>query len=457
MNCDEASPFGNRREEVSPLAKFRGHGRPTVRAVQFFSALAVVTLSDAARASDGGEPRLPGEPSMMREPGEPVSVPDAADGDDPIDVDLALSYVLEIERADITRGRSDTIVADYVRVTSRLEPLLRVGLFHDLAFTARLSLALSDARRLSAVDGTSGRVPVSGDALFALPVKSPDRSGIDHLAFGILYAPLNQARDRALPNLMFGIETLLSLGQPIAACNRAATEGQVACAHFGDLDRDGVVDPNEPDGAGAVDAGYARASASIRARGVVSRRVRYVEPFGVLDAIVEIPLSNSPLALYSPDGGEGLPPVRATATLGLGVVPWENRERFSRVWLDVRAFGTFVSRGPDISPLFDALGSSDAAALRSAVSSAAGRAYETGVTVVDAHAELGASGAFAWRASSLIQLGVDVALRHEVEHGISEDDASSPAYRAAISADDTHFTQTGSLLFEIGAGGQVMF
>ena len=51
--------------------------------------LACVPLSVPARAS-AEEPRAPGEPVLMREPGEPMMIPDAADGEDVIDFDLGM-------------------------------------------------------------------------------------------------------------------------------------------------------------------------------------------------------------------------------------------------------------------------------------------------------------------------------------------------------------------------------
>ncbi len=405
------------------------------------------------------EPVLPGEPRIMREPGEVGDVIDAADGADPIDVQIALTYRLEIEQRQIERVSSAGVasaVGKFGSLTSRLLPEVRVGLFRDLAAVARLPIILSSIRTLEKADGASGAVSSGEETLFTLPFRSPERSGLDYFGAGIAWAPFNQARDRAHPTWALAFDVDVSVVDALGACNDRPPEGEVSCAAPNDRDRDGTVDSDaEPS------AGSSRGTVRLTLTTSVARRIRYVEPFGLVRAALELPLADSPLSQAS--GPRPMPPIRAEAELGLGFLPWENRERFSRVWIDARLVGGFATRGADYSPLFDALGSSAAPSLRSE----SGGVYFDGVTTADAHATLGGSTAFAWRASELIKLGVSTAFRHELAHSITSDEAcadgasscstQSPAYRPALDDERGQFAVAGSLLVEIAASGSVTF
>lgn len=417
------------------------------------------------------EPRVPGEPRMMREPGVVVDVPDAVDEGDPIDIEVALSYWLDVERGLIVRGQGESRreLANLSALTSRLVPELRIGIFRDLAGTVRLPIVLSQNRDLASVDdGVAGAVTADdGEVLFDLPMRSPERSGIEHLAFGFLVGVMNQVRDPDWPSWTVGVEAKISLGPSLVPCNDAPAEGQVACANPGDIDRDGVIDDDEPDGGLAQDPGMTRGTAALALHTVVSKRLRYVEPFGILRAELEFPLEDTPLA-PTRDADSSLLPVRAGAELGLGIIPWENRARWSRVWIDARVVGGLVTRGRDFSPLFDAIGSSSAASLRSPVIVSGARAYETGVTVVDTHGVLGASGSFIWRASQLIRLGLLASFEHQFEHAIADDQPcadggkdcnpqSNPEYRASLDGPSGRLFVADSFLVRIGATGAVLF
>lgn len=429
------------------------------------AAALVLAMPRQARAE---EPQIPGEPALMREPGEVVDVADAADDPDPFDLEIALSYRLDVERATLARGEGASAepLASVSSLTSRLVPELRIGAYRDLALILRLPIILSQTRDLSATgDGPQSSVDAGGEALFPLPLRSPERSGVEHLAFGVDWGVLNQARAPSLPNLTLGIEGFVSIGPALLACNDEPPEGQVRCASPGDIDRDGKIDDDEPDGGLEGDPGVSRGTAGLRVRATVSRRVQYVEPFGTVRAAFEFPLPDSPL---SAGGGPSQLPVRAEAELGVGVVPWENRERWSRVWVDARVVGGVSTRGREYSPLFDALGSSSASALRAPVEGAGGRSYETGVTVVGARGSLGGGGSFVWRASQLIRLGLDATLQHEFEHTVTDDEPcaddspgcdppTNPDHRAVLDEPSGRIVQASTLLFHIGVSGAVLF
>ncbi len=406
---------------------------------------------------------------MMREPGDVVDVPDAADIGDPIDIDVGLVFRLDYERGAIERV-NDAVTDDVATVTalsSRLIPEIKIGMFHDLAAIVRLPILLSATRTIES-SGQAQTVTVGDDQLFSVPFRSPERSGIENLTLGLAWGISNQARDAALPSITVSAEVEIAVGDSMRACVDPPPDGEVRCAHEGDPNRNGKRDRGELDAGGETDTGTARGTIAVALAASVSRRVRYVEPFGTLRAKIELPLADSPWKTTSLDQGETFPPVRGEAELGLGFLPWENRERFSRVWIDARISGGFVTRGPDYSPLFDAIGASDSALLRAPTETAAGRAYATGMTVSEAHGSLGARGSFVWRASELIELGLAAAIRHDLAHEIAADakcldgtdDCSTglnPAYRAELDGPEGAFTLAGSIDLQFAASGAVMF
>lgn len=390
----------------------------------------------------------------MREPGEVVDVPDAVDEKDPFDLELALAYRLDVFRGTVVRGAQSTQLANVTQVASRLVPEIRVGIFRDLAGIARLPIVLTDQRDVKPVQGDGDAVATAdGETLFALPLRAPERSGVENLTFGLVGALMNQTRRPSFPNWTLGAEAQVSLGPALVACNDEPAEGQVRCAHPGDVNRDGERGDDEPDAQAEQDPGISRGTAAIVVHTTLSRRVGYLEPFGTLRARFEFPLPNTPLDL----GSDSSLPIRGDAELGLGIVPWENRERFSRVWIDARVIGSFATRGRDYSPLFDALGSSAATSLRSPRNTSAGRSYETGVTTVDAHGTLGAAGSFIWRASQLIRLGVALAVEHEFEHVITGDEPEDVDYRPALDDASGRFAIASSVIVRVNAAGAVTF
>jgi hypothetical protein len=401
------------------------------------------------------EPLLTGEPRVMREPGEPLQIPDAADERDAFDLETSLAYRVDVETATIRQGGVD--VASYRRLASLLEPQARIGIWRNVAGTIRLPVALADRRELSALTDGPGAVTFAGETLFPTKFAAPSRSGLRGFASGLLVGVFDQSRTPATPTWTFGLDVEVQLGNPLHACVRPPPKEQESCADPLDQDRDGVRDPGEPPLVRPVDSGMTRESLTAELETRVSRRVRFLEPFGILSARVELPFRDSPLLRGA---GFELPPVRANLVLGLGIVPWENRERWSRVWFDARVRGAFVSAGPDFSPVFDAVGTSTAPSVR-AITTADGR--DVGVNGVmrrGAHGIVGASTSFAWRASQLIRLGVDLDFEHVTSHSLGEDGCApecSPFYRESLHSSPAALSLGAAYAFAVGANGGILF
>jgi hypothetical protein len=131
---------------------------------------------------------------------------------------------------------------------------------------------------------------------------------------------------------------------------------------------------------------------------------------------------------------------------GLEVIPWERREQFQRVVGDLRVAGTYHSAGREYSELFDALGSSNAASLRSAnptgyTSTGANPTHVptsgsdsvpfqgvpfTGITDQQAYGSLSFSGTATWQAGEYIKFVVGLGITFNQSHLITAADACNP-------------------------------
>lgn len=431
------------------------------------------------------EPRRVTEPRILSDSAtELTQVVDAFDELNDFDFHVSLAFQQSNRRAPIYRETSidqpglttggyvssDLNVANYVESTNRLIPAVQVGLFRDVALRVRLPIILSHQRRLEDRDGASqgssegvppGLAGLPGEQLFSVPFEAPTRSGIEYLAVGLDFGVTNQYRRRALPTWVVGFEGRFNLSEPMHACNASSgstvsatgTEvRQLTCAHPSDVNRDGSPDPRlnaelgrsaEGTFAGGRRPGVSRGTTAFEAHTYVSKRIKYLEPYAGISGLVEFPTPSSDFrnsdlqAVIS-----NHMPVRGSLVLGSAYVPWEVRESFQRIAIDLRLRGTYVSTGRDYSELFDALGSSNAASLRtpnysryrantgpdaqstpSVVDPNSQRVYFTGLTNVQQHAEYELSGQFTWQAGEYVKFDVGGAWRIIQGHIITFDRA----------------------------------
>ncbi len=150
---------------------------------------------------------------------------------------LRTSHVM---REDVGAGADPTgaipVIDDleYQSSQHRLVPRLELGIFHDLALTAALPIVVLDARSLELASGVdrgtsstieSGLLPTSGfdsddpatgfpDASDPMIFRGVDRSGLDQLHLGVVWAPMNQQRDSTKPVWKLGAELRLAIGAP---------------------------------------------------------------------------------------------------------------------------------------------------------------------------------------------------------------------------------------------------
>jgi hypothetical protein len=435
--------------------------------------------------SHAEEPKKVSEPSVLREPSEVVQVVDAFDDDDLFDLNLSLGYESTWTSSKILRessltdagfsdggySRANLNVAQYSQRVSRLNTRADIGVFKDIALIVRLPIILSDDRQLKGLSGSDANQSFAlagapGEQLFQLPFKSPTRSGIEYLAIGIDASPMNQARDATKPTWLIGLEGRFDVSEPMHACNSSpkplntnsglnASTSEVQCANISDINRNGVGNGSEYPAAveggslegtfkGGRKPGVSRGVTAVEAHTIVSRRVKYIEPYGGFRALFEFQNSSSDYGATDLKGSlVNHPPLKGTMIFGMNVIPWEVREAFQRLAFDIRFTGTYVSEGRDYSELFDALGSSDAATLRypnyaefqagptagtSVANPNSQKVYFTGLTDVQQHGVYTLSGSVNWQAGQYVKFNVGAGYTLTQAHFVTFDQACNPDF-----------------------------
>jgi hypothetical protein len=241
---------------------------------------------------------------------------------------------------------------------------------------------------------------------------------------------------------------------------------QVSCADPSDVNRDGTAGNYaytdhtgqtyqlEGTKAGERSAGVSRGTTGIEVHTLVSRRIKYLEPYGGFRALFEFPTDKSDYGLMDLEGSlVNHPPLEGWMVMGMMVIPWENREQFQRLTFDARVEGAYRSEGRDYSELFDALGSSDAMSLRrpnyasyqrnpdpataqtypSVVNPSSQKVYFTGLTDVQAHGKFRASGSVTWQAGEYVKFQLGVGYMYVQPHFITMDQPCNPDFKKDMS------------------------
>jgi hypothetical protein len=433
------------------------------------------------------EPHKVSEPQVLREPAEVVQVADAFDDDDPFDLHLSLGYQSSWETSKIHRETginqaglatggfvaTNLNVAEYKQTTSRLLTRADIGVYKDIALVLRVPIILSDDRQLNGTAGSENQQQITlagapGEQLFNLPFKSPTRSGLEYLAVGVDAAIMNQARDATKPTWLFGFEGRFDVSEPMHACNQNPKAGQLKCAAVSDINRNGVVDgPVDPDAGrlegnfnGGRKPGVGRGTTGLEIHTILSRRVKYIEPYGGFRALLEFQNDSSDYGAVDLKGSlVNHPPFKGTMIVGMNVIPWEVRDQFQRLTLDFRFTGTYVSEGRDYSELFDALGSSDAPSLRnpnfaeyqagttqnpSVVNPNSQKVYFTGLTDVQQHGVYMLSTEVTWQAGEYIKFHVGGGYTLTQGHFITFDQACNPNFSSDLGKSGPCHSSSGS-------------
>jgi hypothetical protein len=438
---------------------------------------AVAALAPVAALAD--EPKNAGEPRIMMEAGDVTSVPDAFDDGDVFDAHVSLGFQFATKSAKILRETGiggpglasggytsrRMNVAEYSSQIARLTPRVDIGIYKDLAIFARLPIILTYSQELKDLDGSAAQQAVvaagaPGEQLFSIPFKSPDRSGVEYLALGFDYNIFNQARDRSKPTWLFGAEARIAIGDPMQACNANPAADQVACADPTDINRNAQPDGGfEGTDVSERQAGVTRGTIGLEVHTILSKRIKYIEPYGGFSALAEF-YNSDDFTLTNLEGSlVNHPPFRGKMILGAMIIPWENREKFSRFTLDFRFTGEYISEGRDYSELFDALGSSSAQSMRtpqwasyrqnpifneascndgdnttpcyprSVVDQGSQKTFNTGLTDVYAHGAYRASISATWQASEYVKFSIGGGYHFEQGRIITGDQPCNPSFK----------------------------
>jgi hypothetical protein len=377
---------------------------PTMRAVSL--AVSLLALSSQARAEDA---RL----RLMHEPIPYTDVADAFDAHDRFDFNVHLDYDRVLERGSIYREQraQDGEVQQHKVGSSELERNVfslgvDIGLWRDVMAFVRLPLVLSDERSLQrGSDGLASALAGSdGNPLFALPLASPSRAGLDYLALGAAWSVLNQTRASWQPTWVLRVEGRRAIGKPLRACT--VRMDQNVCG--GQTTQD---DPSAGGGDPGVSAGLSALLLETR----FSRRFRHVEPYGGLAVLAQWP--STARARFQPDGaGSARPGPESTITIGAALIPWEDRGSFQRITFDLRLDVTHIARGTYYTPLFDALGTSSDPSL---VGSRDGVSFQ-GLSESEQHLRYGGRVGVELQAARYVRFAAGTTLHWVSAHALSD-------------------------------------
>jgi hypothetical protein len=434
-----------------------------------FAGLAFVLLSRSAvadGANEANEPVGAGAPRIMNESAEVTTVADAFDKDNPFDLNLVLGITQSYKHANIRRETqlaqpglatgnfipATENVASYNSTMSTLMVGADVGLYHDLALVLRLPIILSWTQSLDDLDGSAAVAATrladpAGGQLFTVPFKSPTRSGIDYVSVGLDWAIENQERDWTKPTWVVGVEGHIAVGTPLHACN--ATSGTIVC-------------PSPQDPSVGRTPGISRGMDAIVVKSLWSRRFGMVTPYAGFSAQAEFPRGDSDFGQWDPSTTlDRSPPLLGSFALGLEIIPYEVREQFQRFSADFRVKGTYHSPGRDYSELFDALGSSQAASLRtpnpaaytagttpgsSVVDKTSEPVYFAGITEEDAYGSLYVSASATWQTGEYIKFTAGSAFTYAGSHLATTAAPCTPGNTSLAAAGPCYDATTGAVL-----------
>ncbi len=415
----------------------------------------VLVLMMAARSAEADEPVGAREPRLMSETAEITSVADAFDGDDPFDLNLLVGFHQSWKHASIRRettlGQAGLSTGGFVPATeniakysssmSTLDVGADVGIYRDFALILRVPVILSWSQSMGDLNGSAAvdpmllADPVGGQPLFSVPFSSPTRSGVDYISAGLDWAIYNQQRDITKPTWVVGVEGRLAVGTPLHACNANPSPGVVECP-----------DPSNP--TVNRDPGISRGMDSIIVHTTWSRRFGYVEPYSGFRVQADFAQSRSDFEAWNPTNDlDRTPPLLGSFTIGMEVVPFEQRESFQRLSADFRFEGTYHSPGREYSELFDALGSSQAPSLRtpnpssyynpnpgtpisatnpSVANPATENVYFSGITEQQAFGSFAFSASATYQAGEYVKFSVGTALTYAQSHLVTAADTCTP-------------------------------
>ena len=441
---------------------------------------------------------------MLAEDAEVTDVMDAVDPGSTWSLRATVGYqrtmrnsVLERERSTISAGvnpspsSSGTTefdpIARYEQVVQTLNLGLELPIYHDLAVFFGVPLILSDDRKFTAHgDTTPGQVTqrlldgfdytmaggsTGTSSLFSVPFTSPTRSGVDYIRVGLLWAILDQSRDIHLPTWLVRIEWRPAVGAPLRPCsveagatvcpvdpsvqwggagnypralgmNSADYNSYTALTNTALLD---AMHPYQRQSQAGADPGISRRVNGLYFQTIMSRRIGYIEPYIGLDALFEVPDGNMPSFRFNEAAFGQMstyPPIHGSFLGGVEIIPWENREAWQRLLLNLWVRGDYYSQGRDYSALYDALGTSNSIPLNAAqfeINRASQGDYSsplffTGTTGIHSHGSLTGGMRVSLQPAKMLRFNVGASLGYTAPFLQTATDACNPNQSPSMQA-----------------------
>jgi hypothetical protein len=307
-----------------------------------------------------------------------TDVADAADADDPIDVNLGVVFELVRHTGLITRENTQPPPDDpsgklrsanvkeleWERLKMRLRPRLEVGIFRDLSLFTEWPVVLYDAQTTRFAEGTSSgnstivrdlapnAVPVvdgweqtegSGNALpeisadgkYGFPGRPYNawgvnedgsfagyRAGLDNPSFGLRWSPLNNERDETKPTVTL--------------------QGDYTAPFFTQMDPTGDV-INDAGAPGPVADGLHKFHFSTG----MSKRFAILDPYFQVDYTIPfVGNTTQQLIGHQPRQFGGF-------VAGVEIVPYEDKSLKQRFSMELSGSATYFSEGRDYSEVAD--------------------------------------------------------------------------------------------------------
>ncbi len=380
---------------------------------------------------------------------EITDVIDAADDNDPFDLNIDVQFHSTLERAKITReisggsgwknttnpdaNRPDYNALHYQNQIYSIDYMIEIGLYHDLELYVNLPWIIKDNRKISLVADYGSDPKTLYYGLFTeseianRPSPHTERSGIGDVTVGVKWAPFNSERDDSVGTWVIGLTYIIPSGK--------------------------LINPNDIIGGktGGVGLGHHQLVPYM----LFSHRFRVLDPYCGIH--VTIPIQGA----EAKEKGFEIP-YHGGFLVGMEIVPWENTATHMKFAIDMRFESEFfagIQSRPSANPRGTVNELSD---FLDAHTNDASSPFDPGKRQLQStsdYAQFGIYLGFILRITEYARLRVGASLSHNTEHFITgtkgsiETNETAPDYNNAGS----RFRVEETTLVTYWVNGTVLF
>lgn len=357
---------------------------------------------------------------------EITDVADAFDDEDPIDINIQVSYQRDLRKAKISREFKCSDLSDncpgtnsiifpteleYRRVINTILIDTDIGIYKDIELFVSMPIIIEDSMELSfpsKVSGANSTISPDSDSehwppLFNVPYLGQKRSGFGDMSVGVKYSPFSQERDIYHPSWKLGMTYTIPTGSIKKATNNGVGEGM----HKITLDT------------------------------AISRRILFVEPYFGFFGTFKFGSSSGLFQNYGETQTNVDPGAEMGIIIGTEIVPWEVYGQGQKFAFDFGFKANYNFEGRGHSEIFDALGSSDCDSPDGCYKTTYTRnghestnpdsnpaIYKTdGITDIEPYGVMGAWAGFSLKPIEYVQLQFKFFYNREMEHFLTFADA----------------------------------